>query len=125
MPASSSNRILACIRCSEKRVKCDRLSPCTTCVKQNTVCQYRPRKTRVSRGTSRQTPKKDSVESSQTSRSGVDLTKISEDHNGPRLNSPPRVLGSAHGNGDLPESQVTVFRPQLLQGQEGTKLVDK
>ena len=126
MSTPSSERVLACIRCSEKRIKCDRSSPCTTCVKQNAVCQYRLRKKRAWRGASQQIRKGDLVGPSQISRSGADIAKVSEDHDGPQLKSPSRPLGSDDDpNGDLPESQVTVFRPQLLQGQQGTKLVDK
>lgn len=32
----------SCIRCGERKVKCDREKPCSACVKHNVQCIYRP-----------------------------------------------------------------------------------
>ena len=44
-PSSSSipNRpTYSCIRCAERKVKCDRQRPCSTCVKRNVDCVFNP-----------------------------------------------------------------------------------
>ncbi len=45
MPAKSpvasitkSQRVLACVQCQQRKVKCDRKSPCANCVKSRTPC---------------------------------------------------------------------------------------
>ena len=30
----------SCLRCHERKVRCDRSMPCTTCIRANTPCQY-------------------------------------------------------------------------------------
>lgn len=47
VPASRSggrlNRpVYSCIRCSERKVKCDRQNPCGACTKHNVKCEFRP-----------------------------------------------------------------------------------
>ncbi|KAJ6091354.1 hypothetical protein N7467_003323 [Penicillium canescens] len=47
----------SCLRCHERKLKCDRTTPCSRCVRQNTACQY-PGPSRVKR----QPPKKSMTE---------------------------------------------------------------
>lgn len=35
---------LACIRCAERKVRCDRQTPCNSCVRHDVECVYRPPK---------------------------------------------------------------------------------
>jgi len=35
---------LACLRCAERKVKCDRQTPCNSCVRHDVECVYRPPK---------------------------------------------------------------------------------
>ncbi|KAJ9638563.1 hypothetical protein H2204_004334 [Knufia peltigerae] len=39
----------ACVRCSERKVKCDKKSPCTACLRFDFECVYRPRGPRKTR----------------------------------------------------------------------------
>ena len=32
----------SCIRCSDRKVKCDRQNPCSGCTKHNVICEFRP-----------------------------------------------------------------------------------
>lgn len=42
-PAQTSNRpTYSCIRCADRKVKCDRQKPCGPCVKHNADCVFRP-----------------------------------------------------------------------------------
>jgi hypothetical protein len=49
-PRPKPQRVLACILCQQRKVKCDRTFPCSTCVKHGTQCvpatQPRPRRRR-------------------------------------------------------------------------------
>ena len=38
---SSSRPTYSCIRCSDRKVRCDRQNPCSTCVKHNVQCLFR------------------------------------------------------------------------------------
>lgn len=43
LPAHTSNRpTYACIRCADRKVKCDRQRPCGACVKHNVECVFHP-----------------------------------------------------------------------------------
>ena len=37
----SSRPIYSCIRCSDRKVRCDKQNPCNTCVKHNVQCLFR------------------------------------------------------------------------------------
>jgi hypothetical protein len=41
---ASSRSHFACIRCAERKVKCDRLQPCSACTKHNKECIFNPSK---------------------------------------------------------------------------------
>ena len=46
-PPSSSSGVpsrptYSCIRCADRKVKCDRQKPCSTCVKHNVDCLFHP-----------------------------------------------------------------------------------
>lgn len=43
MPTQASNRpTYSCIRCADRKVKCDRQRPCAACVKHNVDCVFHP-----------------------------------------------------------------------------------
>ena len=41
LPMTKSRRIISCISCQQRKVKCDRQDPCAPCVKSRLTCQYR------------------------------------------------------------------------------------
>jgi hypothetical protein len=49
-PKPKSHRVLACVLCQQRKVKCDRTFPCSNCIKHGTQCvpatQPRPRRRR-------------------------------------------------------------------------------
>ena len=46
-PSDSLNkRMPSCVRCSDRKVKCDRQRPCSACVKHGDECAYRPPQSR-------------------------------------------------------------------------------
>jgi len=133
----SSNRSYnSCIRCSDRKVKCDRHSPCSACVKHNVRCVVRslqlPRK-RAKRA-------KDGILNDRLKRyealleeQGIDTTKLSDTSQLDRPSEP------SHSEGTMPEdvsqlptpvstiyeTQQNVTKTQLLHGQGRSKLVDK
>ena len=40
-PPKSGRPTYSCVRCAERKVKCDRRDPCNMCVKHETPCRYR------------------------------------------------------------------------------------
>ena len=38
---TKSRRIISCISCQQRKVKCDRQDPCAPCIKSRLTCQYR------------------------------------------------------------------------------------
>jgi len=41
-PTTSNRPVYSCIRCSDRKIKCDRQDPCSTCVKHSAQCTFRP-----------------------------------------------------------------------------------
>lgn len=40
-PPNTPSKTHACVRCSDRKVKCDRKQPCNTCVRHNAECLFR------------------------------------------------------------------------------------
>jgi hypothetical protein len=40
LPKTSTRLTFSCIRCAERKVKCDRQRPCSACTKHNTECVF-------------------------------------------------------------------------------------
>ena len=40
-PSSRAAAAYACVRCSDRKVRCDRQSPCSACVRHNVQCVFR------------------------------------------------------------------------------------
>ena len=122
----------ACVRCSERKVKCDKQNPCTTCVRHKIQCIYRaPKPSRR-----RRVREKEALVDERLKRyeallqeNGIDphqkasipAPKAFQPAN--RLREPDSLWPAP--NVSIAEYRATVFKPQLLQGQSGAKLVDK
>jgi hypothetical protein len=50
----SSRPIYSCVRCSDRKVKCDRQNPCAACVKHNVDCIYNHNPSHLARKRHRQ-----------------------------------------------------------------------
>ncbi|KFY69098.1 hypothetical protein V496_00477 [Pseudogymnoascus sp. VKM F-4515 (FW-2607)] len=115
----------ACIRCSERKVGCDRRNPCGACVRHNVLCVIRPPKPpRRKRG-----PSKEKLVLERLTRyeellqeRGIDpnqVTGSSESENHPGVNN----LAECETVWRLP-MQATIFKPRLVHRQSRTELVD-
>ncbi|KAI9891748.1 MAG: hypothetical protein M1814_002498 [Vezdaea aestivalis] len=133
MDQSPNNPTFACVRCADRKVKCNKQVPCSACIRHNAQCVFRPPKP----------PRR--------KRKGPDDELLDE-----RLRRyeallqergiyPDQIVGVAHqeynhqtnlpdisaSTSQLPTptsivsgAQETIFKPQLLHRKGGTKLVD-
>src|ERR1700712_3198351 len=121
IPASLPNKSVtkptfACVRCSERKVRCSRQSPCNACVRHNVQCIFRsPKPSRKKRNLAEVEWVKERLKHCEAllRESGVDPDEITTTGQSP-MSAP---IGS--------EAQATTFKPQLLHGPGGTKFVDK
>lgn len=133
---SSSRPAFSCIRCADRKVKCDRQDPCNACIKHNVQCTYRqfqpPRK--------KQKRSKQDVLSDRIKQYEVLLQEHGINPIGP---APNNESGEHHVDTDaeatpikekppmatpastVSESQRSLKQTQLIQGREGTQFVDK
>lgn len=118
----------ACVRCSDRKVRCDKQTPCNSCVRHNVQCIFHPpRPPRRKRRSD-----KDKLVDERLKRyeallreKGIDLNEVpgfsdAENRGGMSTNGSPDPLKTV-----WKQPQATVFKPQLLLGQNGTGLVDK
>jgi hypothetical protein len=136
-PVESSPRIpprkptFACVRCFERKVRCDKQNPCSACVRQNVQCIFRPPK----QSKRRQLLASEDLVNERLRRYEALLREKGIDPNqvpGPSLVEQPRDNSQFGISGPLFQQVVSVsrplsaiFKPQLVQGQKGTSLVDK
>ena len=139
-PQASSSSIspakpaLACIRCSERKVRCDKEDPCNACVRHKVECVYRaPDPSRKKRKIVRDDSVDERLKHFETllREKGIDLHQPvgPSDEERSREIRRTEVLDTAW---QLPTPasaisgpQATIFKPRLIHGQKGTELVDK
>ena len=133
-PSGSSRPTYSCVRCSDRKVRCDRQYPCGACLKHNVQCLFRmppsPRrkKKRVKEGTLRD----------KLVRYEVLLQKLGVDPNElPNTSeAEDRTIGGSETTtvdtlqlltlaSTTAETEQSITKSQLLQGQGGSNLVDK
>ncbi|KFZ24109.1 hypothetical protein V502_01417 [Pseudogymnoascus sp. VKM F-4520 (FW-2644)] len=129
-PAASSSILLtkgnfACIRCSERKVGCDRQNPCGACVRHNVPCIIRPPKPpRRKREFSKEKLVLERLKRYEAllQERGIDPNQVtggSEPENPPESNN----FEECETVWRLP-MQATIFKPRLVHRQSGTELVD-
>ena len=142
---STAKQPLACIRCSDRKVKCNKEDPCSVCVRHNVPCVFRPQK--LSRR--KRILVKDDALTERLKRCEILLREkgIDPDVVTDALKTPEHNKGRHSSTSDRSEGQETVyqlptpasnapepttsaaqaavFKPRLLQGQKGRKFVDK
>ncbi|KAM3066085.1 hypothetical protein ACMFMG_010574 [Clarireedia jacksonii] len=124
----------ACIRCFERKVKCDKQNPCNSCVRHNVQCV--PRESRPPRRM-RKTVQDNLVDErlkryeALLREKGIDPNQTPGKSDAGRIHNPETYEQASHeqvsqssATLNPKEPQKTVFMPVLLQGQKGTKLVD-
>ena len=136
-PSSSKPRrpTYSCVRCADRKIKCDQQRPCGACVKHNVECVFNP--SRPPR--KRQKRVQDQILTDRLKRyetllqeQGIDTSKLPETPN----SEPP--CGSSHTRAVVPEeSQVQppssieseprrcTDTAQLVHGQGRSKFVEK
>ena len=135
-PNLSSRPTSSCIRCSDRKVRCDRQNPCAACVKHHAQCVFRPhqpprRKQKRAKGGHLEEKLK---------RYEALLQKLGVDPNG--LPNDPEAE-QRHADSDLEaattedasqsptpassavEREQSISTSQLLHGQGRSKFVDK
>lgn len=139
-PAASTSRSLtkptfACTRCSERKVRCNKQTPCNACVRYNVQCISRPLKpSRKKRDSGEGEALEERLKRYEAllQEKGIDPNQTTATSEAVQRKSTRDCLGAQEGVRQLPTpaliasaSPATIFKPQLLHGQGGTKLVDK
>lgn len=127
----------ACVRCAERKVKCDRWQPCESCMRHNADCTFRPLPPRKKR---KQLTKEEillrriKLYELVLEEKGVDPTLLAES---PVVRTPLQKedhvsTTSMSEAPQLPTPDSTVFspegaisKPRLLHGQGRYKFLDK
>lgn len=136
VPASSSpssRPTYSCVRCSDRKVKCDRQKPCSACVKHNVQCVFRP----LQPPRKRHKRVKDDIFSDRLKaflqEQGIDPNGLPDISEPEQRRKPSRSEGAVPENGlQLPtpasitsELERSTTKTQLLYGQGRSKFVDK
>lgn len=135
-PSLSRRPTYSCLRCSDRKVRCDRQNPCSTCVKHHVQCFYRaPPQPRKKQKRVKQGNLKEKVQRYETllQNLGVDSNGLpnTSDNGQPCGNSGPEVpltedaLQVPTPASTVPEMERSITTSQLLQGQGRSKFVDK
>lgn len=127
--SSSSKPPFSCIRCFERKTKCDKQNPCSSCVRHNSQCTPRPRKpsrrARVANGGLMDERLR--LYEAVLREQGIDpeqitgTLRIEVRPQSIPLESPENARQSP-ADTDVSEVQSTVFTPQLIHGQGGREL---
>lgn len=129
-PSSTLSRPkYSCIRCAERKVRCDRQRPCSTCVKHSIECTFKP--SQPSR--KRQTRVKVQILSDRLrhyetllQEQGIDLSKLPD---GP-ISKPRVAVGPEESRLQTPSSTESepnqcVNKTQVIHGQGRFNFIDK
>lgn len=139
VPASSSpssRPAYSCVRCSDRKVKCDRQKPCSACVKHNFQCVFRP----LQPPRKRHKRVKDDIFNDRLKHYEALLQEQGIDPNGlPDISEPEQRRKPSRSEVAVPENGLQLPTPasitselersttktQLLHGQGRSKFVDK
>jgi Fungal Zn(2)-Cys(6) binuclear cluster domain len=118
----------ACVRCSERKVKCNRQIPCESCIRHNVECIFRqPKPSRRRRELAKDKTVDERLKRYEAllREKGIDPNQVTG------TSEPEHHLRNTGSRAEGPEKawilplQSTIFKPRLLQGQGSTELVDK
>lgn len=131
---SPAKPAFACIRCSERKVRCDKEDPCNACVRHKVECVYRPPDpSRKKRKIVRENSIDERLKHFETllREKGIDphqpVGPSDEDisHENRHSKAPVSVWQLPTPVSAVSGPQTTIFKPRLIHGQRGTELVDK
>ena len=133
----SSRPTYSCIRCADRKVKCDRQRPCSACVKRNVDCVFNPSPPLRKRHRANKPQKQiltDRLRHCEAllHEQGIDPSKLSD------TPDPEPRRRSIHTVAVLPEElqlqtpssiesepSPCIYKTQVVQGQGRSKVVDK
>ena len=132
----SSRPTYSCIRCSDRKVRCDRQNPCGTCVKHNVQCLFRtlqpPRKKqkRVKEGNLKDKLKRYEalLQKQGVDPNGLPNTSEAGQHRtirGSDVSMTEDALQVPTPASTATEIERSITTSQLLRGQGTSKFVDK
>ena len=140
--ASSSRPSLSCIRCSDRKVKCDRQEPCNACIKHKAQCLYRqippPRKRQKrakqevlsarikhyeallqEHGINPKRPAQSAVSEPRHINTNEEVTPPTAGKEHPPIPTPASTISESQ------RSLIALTETQLIQGRDGSQFVDK
>ena len=137
--ASSSNMASrpaqSCVRCADRKVKCDRQRPCSACVKHNVDCVFNPLvppRKRHKRVQNLALMNRLRYYEALLQEQGIDPSKLAD---APESESPRRPTRTVALVSDEPQLRTPPFmeselnqianKIQIIQGQGRSKFVDK
>ena len=123
----------SCVRCCERKVKCSRQSPCNACIRHKVPCIFRaPKPPRRRRKLDRTQLLDERLKRYETLLQEKGIDPDSSTDKSPSQDQPQQsrsgvsqYIGQLATPSIASTPQETVFKPLLLPGQRGTKLVDK
>ena len=125
----------SCIRCADRKVKCDRQRPCSNCIKRNVDCVFHPSPPpRKKHKRVKEQILNDRLKHYEAllQEKGIDPSKVPDTPNlepGQRLNQPAPVVPEAvqvqTPSSIESDSNHSINKPQIVQGQGRSKFVDK
>jgi hypothetical protein len=139
-PSSSlpSRATYSCIRCSGRKVKCDRQRPCSSCVKHNVECVFNPSPPSRKRNKHvKQQVLTDRLRHYETllQEQGIDPSKLPDT---PKSEPPQPTRRSSHTAAAVPkdfqlhtpssiesEPSRSISKAQVVQGQGRSNFIDK
>ena len=134
-PPATSRLTYSCVRCSNRKVKCDRQNPCTACVKHNAQCIFRPHQPSQKRSKRfEHDTRNDRLKRYEAllTEAGIDLERTSENHPAKQHHTPGSVGGGVAGTlTQLPTPASTtsedrsLTKTQIVHGEGRQKFVDK
>lgn len=126
-PAVSSRPTFSCVRCADRKVKCDRLLPCSACVRHKAECIFRPPRP------PRRRPKQTADQNIQSrlrhyeallKDNGINPNTASQDES--ETTRTTSEYEAAHTPASsLKDNLDSVPKAQLLHDRERSKIVDK
>ncbi|KAF2092769.1 mitogen-activated protein kinase [Rhizodiscina lignyota] len=129
---SPTTSTFACVRCSERKVKCNRQNPCSACTRHKVQCIFRaPKPPRRRRKLSRNELFDERLKRYEVLllEKGIDPNQVtdtskSQNHDKSSSAGVPQYVWQFPTASTDSTPQETVFKPLLLHGQQGTKFVD-
>lgn len=126
----------ACIRCFERKVKCDRKSPCSSCSRHHVQCIFRaPKPSRRRRHLAENELVAERLKRLEAllEERGIEPNEpsivadaeVNDDHPTESIDTMEAVWQMPTPGSTISGPQTTIFKPRLIHNERGTTYVDK